>query len=159
MPEPQRIDNPLVRLLERLHEAKTKKKAAEAAVHEIEPEVVDLFHQEGLTTVTLQGTRFGKLTGTLVESTTVTVDEAKLKKSIGATAYKKLTKPVLDKGLLEDAMARGVVDPNTVSACSIEKPRKPYVLVNTDTAKTSVPVVRSSRKRRDIANQIRGRMK
>ena len=64
---------------------------------------------------------------TVVNSSTVTVIEDKLRKALGVARFNKMTKRVLDKSLLEDAMAKGAVSPTVVASCSEERPRKPYL--------------------------------
>lgn len=66
----------------------------------------------------------------------MTIDEERLKKAIGAPAYNKLTSPVLDEAKVEAAIQLGDLDPNVVASCTTEsqtdylevrfgKPRKP----------------------------------
>jgi hypothetical protein len=64
---------------------------------------------------------------TIVEGSTIVLDEAKLKKKLGAPVWKKLLKWSLDRQLLEDAIARGTVSATTVAECSEEKPRAAFV--------------------------------
>lgn len=51
---------------------------------------------------------------------TLTIDEDRLKKELGARAYNRLTTPQLDEVKLEAAIRSGQVDPNVVAACSTE---------------------------------------
>jgi len=46
------------------------------------------------------------------------IDEEKLKKQLGAKAFNKLTRRVLDEEKLEAAITLGEVDPNVVAACT-----------------------------------------
>ena len=68
-----------------------------------------------------------KFTVTFVQSHTVTFDEAKLKKALGAPAYNKLTTAHLDRKKLEGAVDLGQVDPVVVAQCSTEKTSTPYL--------------------------------
>jgi hypothetical protein len=70
-----------------------------------------------------------KITGTLVESSGLTIDEHRLQRAVGATNWQKITSRVLDKAKLEDAIARGLVDATLVAECSAETPRRPYVKI------------------------------
>jgi hypothetical protein len=67
--------------------------------------------------------------GTLVESEVEEIDQERLKKALGATTWNKLTTASLDKKKLQDAMARGLVDPNVVAQCSSPVKRKPYIKI------------------------------
>ena len=64
---------------------------------------------------------------TVVSSSTTKVNEVTLKKALGATVWKKVTKTVLDMRKLEDAVATGEVDPVVVASHSEIVPRKAYV--------------------------------
>lgn len=68
-----------------------------------------------------------KITVTKVEGTRIVIDEPKLKKSLGAAVWNRITKAVLDKEKLENEVAVGHIDPNVVAAASEEKPVKPYL--------------------------------
>lgn len=70
-----------------------------------------------------------KVTGTLVEPTSLIFDEEKLKKKVGASTWNKITRRVLDRSLLEEAVARGLVSPATVASCASEEPKNPYIRV------------------------------
>lgn len=70
-----------------------------------------------------------KYTATVVAPTRVIVNPDKLKKAIGAEAFKKITKPVMVEALLEDAIAQGTIDMNIVAQCSDEVPSKPYIKI------------------------------
>lgn len=67
---------------------------------------------------------------TKVVGTRIVIDETKLKKTIGAPKWKKVTKEVLDKELLEAHVTTGDIDANEVAMCSEEHENKPYVRVN-----------------------------
>lgn len=70
-----------------------------------------------------------KVTGTLVQPTSLIIDETKLKKRVGAKVWRKITKPILDREKLETAIAEGLVTPQTVAACSSEEPKSPYIRI------------------------------
>lgn len=54
------------------------------------------------------------------------IDESKLRKRIGASAYNKLTTASLDEAKLEAAIKLGEVDRNIVAEC-METTKKPYL--------------------------------
>jgi len=70
-----------------------------------------------------------KITGTLVEPTSLILDEGKLKKKVGASVWNKITKRVLDRALLESAVASGLITPSTVASCASEEPKAPYIRI------------------------------
>lgn len=73
----------------------------------------------------------GILIGTLVTPSTVEIDEPRLKRQLGAKVWKKVTKQVLDRKLLDDALSTGEVDIAVVAQCSQEKFRSPYIKLTT----------------------------
>jgi hypothetical protein len=70
---------------------------------------------------------YSTIQATVVKGTRLKIDEDRLKKNLGATMWAKVTKRVLDKAKLEDAIARGAVSPVDVATCSEEVPNKTYV--------------------------------
>lgn len=72
-----------------------------------------------------QGDRQSKVT--YVQTETVRVNEAGLRKALGARTFNKYTVRKVDKTKLEDGIARGELDGNIVSEyCEIKK-SKPYI--------------------------------
>lgn len=67
------------------------------------------------------------ITGTFVQGTSIIIDEARLRKELGAAKFDKLCSMSLDKKLLEEAIAQGKIDAVTVAACSNERLNAPYV--------------------------------
>jgi hypothetical protein len=67
------------------------------------------------------------VTATIVRGTRITIDPDRLKRELGASMWGKVTRPQLDKELLEARIAVGEVDPTVVGTCSQEAPVKPYV--------------------------------
>lgn len=70
-----------------------------------------------------------KITGTLVEGTTLHIDTDRLQKALGSKLWMSVTSRVLDKAKLEDAIARNVVDPAIVAQCSMETPKRAYITI------------------------------
>jgi hypothetical protein len=68
-----------------------------------------------------------RYTVTFVQSHTVTIDEPRLKKALGAPVFNKLTTAHLDRKKLENAVDLGDVDPVVVAQCSAEKTSNPYL--------------------------------
>lgn len=69
------------------------------------------------------------VTGSLVKSTTLNIDEARLKKALGSKIWEAITTKTLDKAKLEDAIARNLISPTMVAECSVETPRRPYIKI------------------------------
>lgn len=66
---------------------------------------------------------------TIVRPTTMEFDEAGLKDSVSESVWRQITKLVLDKKALEDAVARGKVSVDTVAQNSKEVAKKPYLKI------------------------------
>lgn len=99
----------------------------------LQPQIVGLFRKRGIKTRTIDEGAIA-ITATLVAGSEEVIDPAKLKKALGAAKWGKVTTLVLDKKKLQDAMARGLVDPNIVASCSETVDRAPYIKI---TEKTS----------------------
>jgi hypothetical protein len=99
--------------------------ALERVKAEVTGRVVEALEQSGRSTVTAQGVK-----GTLVKASTVVIDPDKLKGDLTAAMWKRVTKQVLDKEMLEAHVATGDIDPNVVAAASEEKFSKPYIKVS-----------------------------
>lgn len=66
---------------------------------------------------------------TLVEGTSVVLDEGKLKKRIGAALWNKITTRSLDKKKLEAFIASGEIKSTDVAACSDLIPKTPFTKI------------------------------
>lgn len=64
---------------------------------------------------------------TYVQGETTQVDEAGLRKALGAVTFRKYTVQKLDRKKLEDAMDSGDVDPIVVGQFVSVKPSKPFL--------------------------------
>jgi hypothetical protein len=80
-----------------------------------------------LTSVGHKSREYGGFRATLVKSETVKVNEAGLKKAIGARVFNKLTKAVLDKKKLEEAVEAGAIDPVILAQNSQVVEGKPFI--------------------------------
>jgi len=68
-----------------------------------------------------------RLQVTYVQGETASIDEAGLRKALGATAFRKYTVEKLDRKRLEAAMDTGEVDPIVVGQFVSVAPSKPYL--------------------------------
>lgn len=66
---------------------------------------------------------------TIVRPTTLKFDEEGLKESLSPTQWKSVTKQVVDKKALEDAVVRGKIEPSVVADNSKEVASKPYLRI------------------------------
>ncbi len=122
-------DDTLDPYLLELAEWKQKKNEAEAKVKSLTAHLTQALQDREIRKLRTEGPD-GILTGTLVTPSVVEVDEARLKRKIGAKVWHKLTREVLDKSKLDDALATGLVDIADVALCSSEVPRSPYIKIS-----------------------------
>jgi uncharacterized protein YciI len=114
----------LNRLLTLYADAKAIAADAEARMRECQTELIDEMENQGRTTVEYDGTK-----GALVRGVRLDIDQDKLRKSVGAKLWEKITTRVLDKKLLESAVALGDVDPVVVAQATEERAIAPYVRI------------------------------
>src|SRR5215471_2163300 len=123
------IDDLLVRLRDL---KKTIKEAEEQRVGKnldgIECQLAALMAEWGINTASYEVDGV-KITGTLVQGSSLHFDEARLKRALGAKLWDSITTRTLDKAKLEDAIAKGYVDATVVAQCSVETPRRPYITI------------------------------
>ena len=124
-----------------LAEAKRESKEASEAVSEAQQTLLDILSAERL-----PGWNVDRVTVTVVEAERLQLDEGMLRRKLGSTAYRKICKLSLDRKLLEDAMARGEIDANTVAECSTLVPNKPYLRL-TERAKTVADVAKEKKQK------------
>lgn len=88
---------------------------------------IGLFEGQGVETVLVDVDESTRVQATVVGGTLLDIDEVKLRKRLGAKVYDGLCTSKLDRSKLEDAVARGEVDPVAVAACSTERPKKKFI--------------------------------
>lgn len=64
---------------------------------------------------------------TYVQNMRTQINEAGLKKAMGAVAFRKICKQVVDRKALEEALTQGTADPNVVGQYLIEVPSAPFI--------------------------------
>lgn len=116
--------NKMQEAIERFREAKHNMEAAELDCADAQDQLIHVMGDQKTSTTTVDGYR---VTVTKVEAVVLVTEEDPLKKRLGARLWDRVTVKKLDKSKLEDAIARGEVDPTVVAQCSKEVPRKPYV--------------------------------
>lgn len=92
----------------------------------LEEELVQALAEAGLkTTTVVDGDKQYKMT--FVANDRVSLDEEGLKKALPAKLWKRVTKEVLDRKKLEDAVNSGEVTPEIVGAYTSVSRTKPYI--------------------------------
>lgn len=116
--------------------AKSAAKRAEEEWRAMQPGLIDLFRKAKSASVTVSvdadevhKVGFQRLTGTLVEGSTVVVNQERLKKLLGSARWSKVTTPTLDMAKLEAAVASGLITAEEVAECSDEVPKAAYIRV------------------------------
>lgn len=92
-------------------------------------ELVGLMQTSGMKSTTVDAANGEHLSVTLVEGTSIVIDESLLKKKLGARMWDRVTSRVLDKRKLDANVAAGDIDPMVIAECSNEVPRTPFVKV------------------------------
>lgn len=107
-------------LIEALAVARGERDLAQQKVTNLERDLIELMESRQQKSVT-GNTVFGKFQATYVRRTTVEVDEAGLRKSLGAKVYDKYTDSRLNRRRLEQALEAGEVEVTAVSPFVSEK--------------------------------------
>lgn len=113
-------------LLRKFAQAKREAEQAETIMRDVQAQLVEIMESEGVKSKTV-ASGSDDVTGTVVRGSRVVIDEARLKKELGAPLWKQCVKEVLDKGKLEANVATGKVDKNIVAQCSEVLDNKPFV--------------------------------
>jgi hypothetical protein len=111
--------------VDQLADLKLKRKEAEEKEKDLQKKIIHRMYETQIWSVDT-----GYHRGTLVEPTRIEIGEAMLKRKLGATLWKRITKTILDRDLLEHEMAAGNVDPKVVAMCSEEVPIAPYIKIS-----------------------------
>lgn len=119
----------------KIHKLRAEQSILEGEITDAQVQVIELMKNNGLRNYDAGGVKV-----TIVEPSRIVIDENRLKRSLGARMWAKVTRTVLDRRLLDACIAVGDVDANVVANCSDEVPSKPYVrTVETDQARATKP--------------------
>ncbi len=66
---------------------------------------------------------------TIVRPTSLKFNEEKLQEKLSDKQWRQITKYVIDRKAIEDAVARGIIDISIISANSVEVASKPYLRI------------------------------
>lgn len=116
-------------ILRELNTARHNKYDAEAARKELQSALLDAMEgmgQKSIKAVTESG---GTITGTVVESSTITYDSDGLRKALGAKVFDALCTMALDTKKLDEAVAKGEIDAMVVAKYADEQKRAPFIKV------------------------------
>lgn len=118
----------LSNLLEEIKENQAIVADAESAIADAKKKILQSLENNEIDTVTI-GEEESQIKVTIVRPTTLKFNEDGLQESLTPTQWRQITKTVLDKKLLEDAVARGKVDISIVSKNSKEVASTPYLKI------------------------------
>ena len=99
---------------------------------DIEARLIILLEANDKKTLTASSADGRKVTGTLVRAERVHIDAEALEKILPADLWTKVTRRVLDSGLLEAHITTGVINEQTVASVTEVKQNKPYVRISGD---------------------------
>lgn len=103
---------------------KTLLKESEVEMRDVQTELVKHM-QDG----DIEKVRNADWIGSLVEPTRISYNEVRLKKELTDKQWDLITRKVVDKALVEHAVALGVLDIKTLAKCSVETAVTPYILI------------------------------
>lgn len=112
-------------LVQRLHLARVNREQADVEVKKLERQMVDLMEADSRKTVTA-----GEVQVTYVRPTRVKVDEAGLRKALGAKTFDKYTVSKLDTKKLEKGLENEELSAEQVSPFISEEVGSPYLRVS-----------------------------
>ena len=115
--------------LQKLAEVNSQMAALEKERVALQNQLLDEMGRAGVKTLSanLDDGRIAQATA--VHATRLIFNEQQLRKKLGAPMWKKVTKQVLDRKLLEEQVALGEVSALDVADAAEEVPNKPYVKV------------------------------
>jgi len=117
----------LARLADQVRVCKAAQVAAEAATREAQAELVTAMSARGYKTMTTDLDDGIRYKVTVVQAERLDVNEAGLRKALGAGVYDKLCDLKLNRQKLEVAVAEGRVDPVVVATHASKRLLTPYV--------------------------------
>jgi hypothetical protein len=126
-----------IRLTDTIKEAEEQIAALQATIEDAKAELFALMERNNLVQLITLGEdgESEKVTVTIVRPTRLQFDEAGLRDSLSEQVWRSVSKRVLDKKALEDAIARGKVSANAVAEHSTEVPTKPYLRITRNDGK------------------------
>ena len=116
------------RLLEEHHAIADEMTLLDERLTKVKKTLMEKLESAELETLTV-GEEGSEIKVTIVRPTTLKLNEAGLEKDLSSAQWKLITKKVVDKKALEDAVVRGKIDPTVVADNSNEVASKPYLRI------------------------------
>ena len=116
------------RLLEEYHQIADDMASLDERLNKVKKTLMEKLESAELETLTV-GEEGSEIKVTIVRPTTLKLNEAGLEKELSPAQWKLITKKVVDKKALEDAVVRGKIDPTVVADNSNEVASKPYLRI------------------------------
>ena len=118
----------LEKLVEEINNEQGKIADAEYEIAKAKKKIFDALESNEVDTITV-GESESETKITIVRPTSLKFDEEGLKEKLSDNQWRQITKTVLDKKAIEDAVARGKIDITIISANSTEVASKPYLRI------------------------------
>lgn len=115
-------------LIDEYYEANEQLATLEKKIAEVKEKLMEKLENSELETITV-GEVGAEVKVTIVRPTTLKIDEAGLESALTKPQWKLVTKQVVDKKALEDAVVRGKIDANIVAENSKEVASRPYLRI------------------------------
>lgn len=115
-------------ILDSLAEYESELDAVQKKIDKAKAELMGYLEKNELDTVTV-GEEGSEIKVTVVRPTQLKIDENGLESSVSEAIWRSITKRIVDKKALEDAVARGKVEPSVISKHSKEVATKPYLRI------------------------------
>ena len=116
------------RLLIEIQSSEEELQTWQAQVEQSKKELLDLLEKHNISS-TEQEVQGESVKVTVVRPTRLEIDEDGLEQELTDSLWRLVTKVVLDKKALESAVAKGKIEPQTISKHSKEVATKPYLRI------------------------------
>lgn len=123
-----KTEEAIARLLLEIQSAEEEAQTWQAQVDKSKSELMELMDKHDLSTIAVQ-VREEDQRVTVVRPTQLKINEEGLQDAVSEAIWRSITKRVIDKKALEDAVTRGKVEAETVSKHSKEVATKPYLRI------------------------------
>ena len=123
-----KTEEAIARLLLEIQSAEEEAQTWQAQVDKSKSELMELMDKHDLSTIAVP-VRDEDQRVTVVRPTQLKINEEGLQDAVSEAIWRTITKRVIDKKALEDAVTRGKVEAETVSKHSKEVATKPYLRI------------------------------
>lgn len=123
-----KTEEAIARLLLEIQSAEEEAQTWQAQVDKSKSELMELMDKHDLSTIAVP-VREEDQRVTVVRPTQLKINEEGLQDAVSEAIWRTITKRVIDKKALEDAVTRGKVEAETVSKHSKEVATKPYLRI------------------------------